>query len=265
VFFSLKLSARLFRSGDYSDLEVTCAEGTSFKVHKAIVCSQSKYFANACRPGGFKVCESLFSCWLALYQSAYLGLYVQESVEDCVKLESSEPEVVHALLQYLYSLEYEAPIAEPEVAAMTFHAKMYAASDYFGVDSLKCTAKERFEKTATENWDSDEFVTAVQLVYGSTPSHDRSLRDTVAQLCSTHFQELMSKREHFGELMSANGDLGKDMCEILARRYNFWAGYRKFQCQGCNHIWADARPLIGNTHCPGCENMMYRWDEFEVT
>lgn len=41
-------------TGLYSDLTLRCGS-KDFKVHKAVVCAQSEFFANACKPEGFKV------------------------------------------------------------------------------------------------------------------------------------------------------------------------------------------------------------------
>lgn len=44
---------RLKTSADYFDLTITCG-GKEFKVHRAVVCSQSDFFDAACK-GSFKV------------------------------------------------------------------------------------------------------------------------------------------------------------------------------------------------------------------
>jgi hypothetical protein len=44
---------RLYNSGEYSDLTICCA-GKNYRVHKAVICSQSSYFGTMCR-SGFKV------------------------------------------------------------------------------------------------------------------------------------------------------------------------------------------------------------------
>lgn len=43
----------VFNSSDYSDLTICCKE-REWKVHRAIICPQSKFFAVACN-GDFKV------------------------------------------------------------------------------------------------------------------------------------------------------------------------------------------------------------------
>lgn len=50
------LQNRLYSSEEYSDLLISC-RGNEYHVHKAIVCTQSDFFAAACR-GSFKVSDS---------------------------------------------------------------------------------------------------------------------------------------------------------------------------------------------------------------
>jgi hypothetical protein len=52
-YFALKHTVSLFLSGEYSDLTITCGPDT-YKVHKAIVCSQSSFFSKAEK---FPVCK----------------------------------------------------------------------------------------------------------------------------------------------------------------------------------------------------------------
>ena len=52
-YFALKHTVSLSLSGEYSDLTITCGPDT-YKVHKAIVCSQSSFFSKAEK---FPVCK----------------------------------------------------------------------------------------------------------------------------------------------------------------------------------------------------------------
>lgn len=51
--------SRLFETGSFSDLRIICGD-VMYSLHKAIVCTQCKFFANAC-DGRFAVCV-LYLC-----------------------------------------------------------------------------------------------------------------------------------------------------------------------------------------------------------
>ena len=56
---SLKDVSSLLTSEKYSDLTIICGD-RNFKVHRAVVCTQSKFFSLAC-DGGFQVGVVLLS------------------------------------------------------------------------------------------------------------------------------------------------------------------------------------------------------------
>lgn len=45
----------LLESSQHADLLIRCKEGNSIRAHRGVVCAQSKFFENACKPGHFKV------------------------------------------------------------------------------------------------------------------------------------------------------------------------------------------------------------------
>ena len=49
----------LFDSGNFSDFVINCKTKT-WKVHKAVLCTQSKFFESACH-GSFIVCDTVSS------------------------------------------------------------------------------------------------------------------------------------------------------------------------------------------------------------
>ncbi|KAJ1714997.1 hypothetical protein NYO67_2901 [Aspergillus flavus] len=67
--------------GQFSDMEILC-QGVTFKVHQAIVCTQSSYFHSAfCN--GFK-----------------------ESTEKAINLQDETPDTVERILSFLYLRDY---------------------------------------------------------------------------------------------------------------------------------------------------------------
>ncbi|OKP10402.1 hypothetical protein PENSUB_4191 [Penicillium subrubescens] len=72
---------KLYQSGDHTDLDVICGDRV-FKVHKAIVCSQSSFFAAACSG------------------------YFKEGVEAKVDLSDDAPCILERFFQFVYLGNY---------------------------------------------------------------------------------------------------------------------------------------------------------------
>jgi hypothetical protein len=70
---------------------------------------------------------------------------------------------------------------------LTIHATMYALGDKYQVDGLSQLAKEKFESCLHHHAHSEDFITAVQLAYSSTPDTNRGLRDVVLGAFRTQF------------------------------------------------------------------------------
>jgi hypothetical protein len=70
---------------------------------------------------------------------------------------------------------------------LTIHATMYALGDKYQVDGLSQLAREKFESCLHHHAHSEDFITAVQLAYSSTPDTNRGLRDVVLSAFRTQF------------------------------------------------------------------------------
>jgi hypothetical protein len=71
---------------------------------------------------------------------------------------------------------------------------MYAVADFYCVSGLKELANKKFRDAVQEHWDSNDFVKAVEVVYTTTPSKDRGLRQVVKYVLKNH-TELLDKPE----------------------------------------------------------------------
>lgn len=87
---------RLYSSEKYSDLVIKC-QGRQWKVHRAVVCPQSKPLAAAV-DGNFKV--------LSLSTCDVFCLPEQEATTGEIDLEGDEPDIVELMLQFLYKGAY---------------------------------------------------------------------------------------------------------------------------------------------------------------
>lgn len=78
----------MFDTSAGSDLTLRCKDGKVFNVHKAILCAQSKYFENACKPENFK-----------------------EGQESRFKLGEGTSDIVKIVLNFCYTLDTTTPIS----------------------------------------------------------------------------------------------------------------------------------------------------------
>ena len=85
-----------------------------------------------------------------------------------------------AVLRYFYALDYE---VKSETDELAFHAKVYAAAEYFGLSILKNNAAMKFEKILDErvNIPGGISFSAAENVYQGTQDTDRVLRDLLVR------------------------------------------------------------------------------------
>lgn len=94
-----------------------------------------------------------------------------------------------------------------------FHAKVYAAGDYYGVPGLKARAVQKFWKACRLWWETVFFAEVVGLVVSSTPHGDRGLRSIVFGILQDH-PELLSTPES-ETLRSENEDFAEEVVDEM--------------------------------------------------
>ncbi|KAJ2900356.1 hypothetical protein MKZ38_002489 [Zalerion maritima] len=102
--------AKLLSDGTFSDCEVVCGDKT-WKTHKSILCTRSKWFMKALS-GGFK-----------------------ESQDGSVKIEEFSPWEVRAVIQFLYTGVVE-DRSEFEKSQYVWPIQLYRLADYFQIDAM---------------------------------------------------------------------------------------------------------------------------------
>ncbi|KAK5123686.1 hypothetical protein LTR85_002322 [Meristemomyces frigidus] len=95
------------------------------------------------------------------------------------------------------------PLATSE-PNLTLHAKIYAAADRYGVGGLKALALDKFKIQLTRHWDSHEFAESIHVVYNTTPSSDKDLREAIADTLGWH-SRLLDKPEIEVAILEING------------------------------------------------------------
>ncbi|KAG9842764.1 hypothetical protein KCU98_g8109, partial [Aureobasidium melanogenum] len=204
----LKGMADLQDYGDHADLTITCGSDT-YKVHKAIVCSQSEFFKLACRKhtdfgGEFKEAQSS----IIEIPSRDLDANIAEPEDFKWDTDAEDPKCVKLMIHYLYHLDYleveTAEVKERNRLEENFdethvlkegllidHAKMYAMGDKYGVSGLKDLALRKYQEAYEHT--SEGFANSMIVIYTSTIDNDMDLRNVIIKILSKDMNNLMSK------------------------------------------------------------------------
>jgi speckle-type POZ protein len=91
---------------------------------------------------------------------------------------------------------------------------------------------DKFGVAATTGWSMDDFPLAVSVVYGSTPSGDRGLRDSVVETCCTNIDKLL-QHYSFCKLLRETPDFAADLIPVLCGRRSITI--QRYECPSCQH------------------------------
>ena len=205
---------RLFSSGEDSDFTVKCGNQT-WQLHRIILRSGSEYFKHACS-GKFQVC---LECPQHLEVAWSDTDSWQEGASCIIELKEEDPWDAGILLWYFYAHDYQIDIGG--IPASVAHARVYAIADKYGVGLLKDLAKARFALAVrnTVATDIPSLIAATELVYASTPSSDRGLRNCVKPKL-IEFKQQLRDSDDFMALFVSGLDGGHFAVEML----DAWAG-----------------------------------------
>ena len=190
----------LLNSEKYSDLTIT-TQKRSFKVHKAIVCTQSRVLA-AMSDGGFK-----------------------ETSTSVLQLNHDDPATVERMITFLYTGTYdpgapEVPVQDPNPFVgpiLMANTLVYSIADKYDIEGLKALAKLSFEAISFAAWDCEDFPAVVDKVFDTTPESDLGLRDVVSVICAKHIDELLVHQSWI-DLLSHNGAVGLSIFKAARKR-----------------------------------------------
>ena len=173
-------TTRLLNSEKYSDLTIT-SQTRSFKVHKAVICTQSKVLA-AMSDAGFKETST-----------AILGL------------EHDHPAAIECMVTFLYTGDYDDEAAVDTDTRLMLHALVYSLADKYDIQNLKRLAEVNFENMADGGM-CDDFPAIVATVFETTYSNDEGLRGVVCRICVDHIDEVLAS-ETWNGLFATNGEI----------------------------------------------------------
>ena len=141
------------------------------------------------------------------------------------------------------SHHFEKSEIESLESELILHPRMYSLADYYQIPELKEVAKKKFAKAAKVSWNAPEFGRAVYIIFKSTSSTDRGLREIVRQTLRDH-PELMDKTE-LEETIREMPDLAYDALAVTRAQLKALEA----KCRYCRSPLS--RPIF-NIECIGC-------------
>ncbi|KAL6149966.1 hypothetical protein ACJQWK_02530 [Exserohilum turcicum] len=241
-FQTLLLNLReYYDSPKLSDGTITCA-GKEFRIHKIVLSAQSKFFSNAFE-GDWK-----------------------ESVERIIPLIDDDVSAVEAMLQFLYTFDYDAGGSVADAASpMVFNVKVYSIADKYDIPALKSVARQKFQESVETCWNMDDFPHAIAEVYNSTPPNDQGLRSLVVDVACEHITSLLQK-QGFCDVLGETAGFASDLVQLQASKHSVREKQdrTKYRCSDCSGHWEVGASSGSSYHCPHCGNHRSNWSSYIV-
>ena len=115
------------------------------------------------------------------------------------------------MLHYLYKCDYSN--GEGEDGPLALNASMYALGDKYDIEHLKDLAREYFSAFLESHALNDDFFNAVTIIYDTTLSSDRGLRNCITPEFRKHWSKLRVD-EKFMDIVRSNCDIAIDLVDL---------------------------------------------------
>jgi len=230
----------LFNDPKFSDAVLECGSET-FHVHRVVLSTQSSFF-----------------------NKAFAGEW-NESKERKITLEEDTPEVVDAMLRFMYHFNYdEGSFLQARSSPMVFHAEVYGIADKYDIPFLATYAKEKFKEAISTGWDKEDFPQAILEAYSSTPESDRGLRDLILNVCQDHISDLRDKPSFVNAMRQTTSLFAADLAQRLAKS-NQPDKLEKYRCPSCHQTWgSEDIPHGVSRYCVRCSHCRSDWPSYKT-
>ena len=173
------------------------------------------------------------------------------------------------MLYYLYNFEYSDVVNEQEAfSPIVFNVYVHSIADKYNIDDLEKLAVSKFSSRAKEEWNSQAFADAIQLVFGEAADRHGQLRETILNVCSKHAKELHSSEygAAFRAVALSVPEFGGELSGRLAKSRVEAVVGKTYRCSNCSTRFAMEMKAICNYYCPNCGSSWHTssWSHHEV-
>jgi hypothetical protein len=155
------------------------------------------------------------------------------------------------VLRYLYGFDYAEAVDLP---LMVFATRVYALADKYDIPALKILATTKFEAVAKDGWNTTDFPRSIKVMYESTPSNDRGLRDVALRVAAENSNALFEANGEFQEVIGEVAEFGRDLAHALSDCLKVLPAIKRYRCPGCRGTWQTAEIIYSGrtSHCQCC-------------
>ncbi|RAH84643.1 hypothetical protein BO86DRAFT_441524, partial [Aspergillus japonicus CBS 114.51] len=172
-------------AGKYSDFALEC-DGTTFPVHKVVVCTQVEAFAAACKVGFKEACSGVYR--IDGFQSSTVGYMVEYLYTGDYTTEYDCKDDIESSSSKGKTTSHPNPSTPILSEVLIAHIQVAEIAEYYQVSRLN-TLVDKVDKTLQMPWSPKGFAKAVELAY-RVPNAE-SLRDKIAGVLVQHLDDFL--------------------------------------------------------------------------
>ncbi|KAK0614781.1 hypothetical protein DIS24_g11930 [Lasiodiplodia hormozganensis] len=236
-----KSMSKYFASSEFSDMKIKCGD-TVHAVHRAIVCGQSSFFANAMKQEhGFK-----------------------EAQTNTVELNHDHPATIKAMLEYMYLEKYsDVTLGDKLEERVSLHIDVYSVADKYGVGGLRKYASGNIKDLVDlENISPDTLAQIIGNAYEKTSENDKYLRPLIAEIVSDGIDGIIRDTQLLAMVESVQGFHSELVKAVANERHR----PKRYACVSCGwkvhlvladtergddpNVWGPS--AYDKMHCPIC-------------
>ena len=161
------------------------------------------------------------------------------------------------MLFYLYHFDYSDAVNEQEAfTPIVFDVYMHSIADKYNIDDLEKLAASKFSTRAREEWKTQAFADAIQLIFTQAADRQQELRKTVLDVCSKHAKKLHSKEygAAFRAVALSVPEFGGELSGRLSQSREQVTVGKTYRCPSCSQTFSMKVTGNSNYHCPYCHN-----------